>query len=258
MIRSLALIALLFTGFNHATFAKKQLRAESKQQKVELKAQKKRKISKSLFVKKQQKAMLKKQRAALKAWKRRKAAMSPLQLKALIEENDKLKEQTKEMWANQEALKEMLKFKTKLLAQKDEHRRLAVEDAQKSALSMQESLAHSAIGSSGLSKYEWATDESGRYYIKGIIFKVQIGAYKQRDLQHLLEGEDNQEIFVQEKSGDLNRYTLMYFRDYWQANQFKKELRAMGLKDAFVIALQDGKHVPLKVVLPKVIQQKSQ
>ncbi len=257
-MRSLVLIALLFAGFSHATFAKKHRKSEPRQQKVASKGQKKSKSSTSLSAKKQQKATLKQQKEALKAWKKRKAAMPPMQLKALIEENDRLKRQVKEIWTTQEALKEMLKFKARLLAQKEEQRRLAVEDAQKSALSAQEDSAHSAIGSSGSSKYEWAMDEDGRYYIKGIIFKVQIGAYKQRDLQYVLEGEENQEIFVQEKSGDLNRYTLMYFRDYWQANRFKKELRAMGLKDAFVVAFQDGKHAPLEAVLSEVIQQKGE
>ena len=48
----------------------------------------------------------------------------------------------------------------------------------------------------------------------------------------------------------------MRFRDYWQADKFKKELRAMGLKDAFVVAFQDGARVPLKTVLPTVTEQK--
>lgn len=256
MMRSLVLVALLFAGFNHTTFAKKQRKPEPKQQKVTSRVQKKRRCSVPPATRKMQIAKLKQQKAALKAWKKRKAAMHPMQFKALVEENNELNEHLKEMLATQEALKEMLKFKARLLAQKEEQRKLAVEDAQKNPLNTQGDLTQGMIRSSGLSKYAWAMNEEGRYYIKGIVFKVQIGAYKQRDLQYVLEGEENQETFAQEKSGDLNIYTLLYFKDYWKANQLKKELRAMGLKDAFVVAFQDGKHVPLEAVLSEVIQQK--
>ncbi|MHA7877523.1 MAG: SPOR domain-containing protein [Bacteroidota bacterium] len=229
MTRSLVLLALLFTGFSQPTFAKKQKSARSKQQRIEL-----------------------------KAWKKRKAALRPLQLKSLVEENEALKRQIKEMWTAQETLKEMVKFKTKLLAQKEAQRKQATESARKSAAKAQEHMTRT-IEPNGPSKYEWAIDENGQYYIKGIIFTVQIGAYKHRDLQHLLKGEgveEKQESFMQEQSGDLNRYMLMHFRDYWQADQFKKELRAMGVKDAFIVALQDGKRVPLKAVVAKIIEQK--
>ena len=51
-------------------------------------------------------------------------------------------------------------------------------------------------------------------------------------------------------------YTLRHFRNYWQANSFKKELRAMGCKDAWVVAFKDGKRLPLKEVLQDVVVEK--
>ena len=117
-------------------------------------------------------------------------------------------------------------------------------------------LAQSIIGLEEFGKEDWAVDESGAYYIRGVIFKVQIGAYRQRDLSGVLERAQSQEMFEQEQSEDVNKYTLRHFRDYRKADTFKKELRAMGLKDAWIVAFQDGKRVPLKAVLKEVIRQK--
>ena len=116
-------------------------------------------------------------------------------------------------------------------------------------------VAQGMAGPDGFSKDDWAVGAKGEYYLKGLIFKVQIGAYRQLDLRDVLEGEKLQEAFEQEQSEGINLYTLMHFRNYGKANKFKKELRAMGLKDAWIVAFRDGKRVPLKAVLQEVLQQ---
>lgn len=117
-------------------------------------------------------------------------------------------------------------------------------------------LAQSLMGLKELNKEDWAIDTNGEYYVKGIIFKVQVGAYKRRDTSLALEEEKLSGMFEREQSGDINAYTLRYFRDYWQANTFKKKLRAMGVKDAWIVAFQDGKRVPLKSVLKEVTKKR--
>ena len=112
------------------------------------------------------------------------------------------------------------------------------------------------VGFDGLGQDDWAIDANGRPYIKGIIFKVQIGAYRKRDLSNVLEKKHAQEAFEQEQTKDINQYTLRHFRNYWKANKFKKELRAMGLKDAWIVVFKDGKRVPIKAVLKEINLQK--
>ena len=85
---------------------------------------------------------------------------------------------------------------------------------------------------------------------------MQIGAYKKRDLSNILEGEQLQGMFGQEQSEGINIYTLGNFQNYWNVNQFKKELRAMGLKDAWIVAFKDGQRVPIKEALPEVVKGK--
>ena len=52
----------------------------------------------------------------------------------------------------------------------------------------------------------------------------------------------------------LKRYSLGYFKDYWEANTFKKYLREMGVKGAFIVPFKDGVKVDIKDVLEGVIK----
>ena len=202
-----------------------------------------------VLAKKRQKTELQQQKAEIKAWKKRKSAMKPLQLKDLVEENHRLKDQNQKLVEEakfvREALEaELITLRMRLEGQKDEQRR-----------QIKESLDN-LPQLDGLCQDDWATDKHGKFYIKGLIFKVQIGAYKKRDLRKILEGKKTQGVFEQEQLKGINMYTLGHFRDYWKANQFKKELRAMGLKDAWVVPFKEGKRVPLKEVLQKVVKKK--
>lgn len=116
--------------------------------------------------------------------------------------------------------------------------------------------AQGIVGPGGFTRDDWGINEHGQFYIKGIVFKVQIGAYKKRDLSNVLEGEKPREAFEQEQSEGVSMYTLRHFRDYWKADQFKKELRAMGLRDAWIVAFKNGHRVPLKEVLQEITQKR--
>ena len=86
---------------------------------------------------------------------------------------------------------------------------------------------------------------------KGVLFKVQIGAFRNKDLSKYFGASDN---FGGEVDSDgTQRYTLGNFKDYWQADKFKKYLREMGVKDAWIVPYKDGRRVPMKDVLEGVI-----
>ena len=86
--------------------------------------------------------------------------------------------------------------------------------------------------------------------VKGVAFKVQIGAFRNKDLAKYFE---NNGSFDGEVDNSTQRYTLGTFTDYWEADKFKKYLREMGVKDAWIVAYKDGQRVPLKDVLEGVI-----
>jgi hypothetical protein len=81
----------------------------------------------------------------------------------------------------------------------------------------------------------------------GIVYKVQIGAFRNKDLTKYFNNNKN-------FSGDVDsdgakKYTLGEFVEYWEADNFKKYLREMGVKDAWVVAYKDGNRVPIKDAL---------
>lgn len=84
--------------------------------------------------------------------------------------------------------------------------------------------------------------ENSPYYA-GVFFEVQIGAFKNFDLQ----AYENQFSSLGFEEGDVwHKYVLGKFRDFEMAKAFWKDIREMGLEGAFVVAKIDGKRVPLK------------
>lgn len=93
-------------------------------------------------------------------------------------------------------------------------------------------------------------------YSQGIVFKVQIGAFKNKDLSKYFENNEN---FGGETAEDgTQRLTIGIFRDYWEADTFKKYMREMGVKDAWIVPFKDGQRVDIKDVLEGVVSEKPQ
>lgn len=90
-------------------------------------------------------------------------------------------------------------------------------------------------------------------FSKGIVFKVQIGAFRNKDLSKYFDNNPN---FGGEKSEDGQRFTIGIFRDYWEADTFKKYMREMGVKDAWIVPYRDGERVDIKDVLEGVVSEK--
>lgn len=195
-------------------------------------------------------------------WQQRKEAMTPEQLKDVIEENHRLKTQqaalTNEGNPNQEELERLRKLREKInelrrekgLAESDDDFNLDDLFVQEQNNTSQDKTTPGELG-----KSDWAIDENGKPYLRGLSFKVQIGAYKKHDLSQVLENSQSLEAFEQETVDGLNIFTIRHFRNYWKANTFKKEVRALGIKDAYVICFVDGKRVALKSVLSKIRTQ---
>ncbi len=81
----------------------------------------------------------------------------------------------------------------------------------------------------------------------GILYKVQIGNFKNKDLSKYFENSNHFSGEVDEDG--TKKYTLGSFSDYWEADRFKKYLREMGVKDAWIVSYKDGKRIPIKDAL---------
>ena len=95
----------------------------------------------------------------------------------------------------------------------------------------------------------------GEEMVDGVVFKVQIGAFRNKDLSKYFEQHEN--FGGEMAEGGEQRITLGRFRDYWEADVFKKYLREMGVRDAWIVPYKDGQRVPLKDVLEGVISSGS-
>jgi len=91
-------------------------------------------------------------------------------------------------------------------------------------------------------------------FSKGVVFKVQIGAFKNKNLQKYFDNNPN--FGGEAKDGEPQKLTIGIFRDYWEADTFKKYMREMGVKDAWIVPYKDGQRVEIKDVLEGVVSEK--
>lgn len=90
-------------------------------------------------------------------------------------------------------------------------------------------------------------------FSKGVVFKVQVGAFKNKDLAKYFDNNPN--FGGEVKDNEPQRVTIGIFRDYWEADQFKKYMREMGVKDAWIVPYRDGQRTEIKDVLDSVVNE---
>ena len=175
-----------------------------------------------------------------KEWKKRIKKLQPEQYKQLLDENKSLKGQVT-------SLKTELGNVDDRVAEKDQQ--ILTYQSQVGDLREELSRLQNAQPANNV-----ATNNSGGSIdeSRGVVFKVQLGAYgKKEDLSKY----DNSPNFSAENADGLQKFTIGVFRDYWEADTFKKHLRAMGVKDAWVVSYKDGVRVPIKDVLEGVTKK---
>jgi hypothetical protein len=95
-------------------------------------------------------------------------------------------------------------------------------------------------------------------FSKGVIFKVQVGAFKNKNLAKYFENNPNFGGEAGKDPNDPQRITIGIFRDYWEADTFKKYMRDMGVRDAWISPYKDGARVELKDVMDAVEAEKAE
>ena len=92
-------------------------------------------------------------------------------------------------------------------------------------------------------------------FSKGVVFKVQVGAFKNKNLAKYFDNNPN--FGGEANDGGPEKVTIGIFRDYWEADTFKKYMREMGVKDAWIVPYRDGQRVEIKDVLEGVVAEKA-
>ncbi|MDE0471730.1 MAG: Ezrin/radixin/moesin family protein [Ekhidna sp.] len=171
-----------------------------------------------------------------KEWKKRIKKLQPEQYKRLLDEHKSLKGQVN-------SLKAEINNVDDRTAEKDQQ--IATYQQQVSNLREELGQAQAQLKAQNVASNNTGggIDES-----RGVVFKVQLGAFRQKDLQQY----DTSSNFSAENEDGLQKYTIGVFKDYYQADKFKKYLREMGVKDAWVVSYRDGQRVPTREVLESI------
>ncbi|MDX2196682.1 MAG: Ezrin/radixin/moesin family protein [Cytophagales bacterium] len=182
-------------------------------------------------------------KATIKEWEKKKKEMSGLEFMRLVKRSDSL---SAALAAKNNSITDL----ENNVAQKTEEARRATEELA-NLKNEYENYKNSVNTATEPAKNETdatvTTPEKKEKLYKGVIFKVQIGAFRNKDLIKYFENNKN-------FSGDVDpdgikKYTLGYFNDYWEAENFKKYLREMGVRDAWIVPYKDGKRQNIRDVL---------
>jgi hypothetical protein len=84
---------------------------------------------------------------------------------------------------------------------------------------------------------------------EGLVFKVQIGAFRNPIPQGLFKGI--KPITAETTPQGFKRYTAGLFRKFSAANAAKKQVNDLGYRDAFVVAFYNGKRIPMSEAIAK-------
>lgn len=93
--------------------------------------------------------------------------------------------------------------------------------------------------------------------ITGVVFKVQVGAFKNKDLSKYFDNNPNFGGEAGREPTDPQRINIGIFRNYWEADKFKKYLREMGVKDAWVVPYRDGTRIEIREVLDLIVTEET-
>lgn len=79
-----------------------------------------------------------------------------------------------------------------------------------------------------------------------LIFYVQIGAYKLFNINHYFEGIRCMNVSLDD---DLNKYVIGSFDELVAAENFRNDIRKMGIEDAWVVPMLNGERIRMEDAL---------
>lgn len=178
-----------------------------------------------------------------KEWAAKLKSMTPENFKLLVENKDKYKSEAENL---QSEVNQLQADNDQLESEISDYKAAAAK-AEEKAQQMEQAAsqpAAPAAGGADYANYEQPTS-------KGVLFKVQVGAFKNFDITKYFDRHQN---FSGEVDADgTMKYTLGVFSEYWEADKFKKYMREMGVKGAWIVSYKDGKRVNIKDVLEGAI-----
>ncbi len=166
-----------------------------------------------------------------KVWKKRQKSMSVEEFKKKVE-------------GYETATDEAYKLEKQVVSTSQ-----ALAERERRIDSLEQALADAKNGGGSSSNAETsdASSSDGKDdYSKGTVYRVQVGAFRNKDLMKFI---GHRRFHAEEDQDGVKKYTIAAFRDYWEADLFKKYLREMGVNDAWIVSYKDGVRVQIESVL---------
>jgi vacuolar-type H+-ATPase subunit I/STV1 len=176
-------------------------------------------------------------KAAAKEWKNKMKAMDPLKFKAIYEEYGTLQGEYSRSQKQIGVLKNQLNDKERILVERSEKAEALVKEleaakAQAEANKETETQSNEVV----------LSPVQSQDFSKGIVYQVETGAKRDPSLAEYQQYGN----FWQTYEGGEKRYSLAYFRDYWEADAFKNVMRKIGVADAYVYSYKDGRPIGIQ------------
>lgn len=106
----------------------------------------------------------------------------------------------------------------------------------------------SVFDSETIQKLAELSDEADLIKTDDILYRVQLGAYRQKINKNIFRGVNTLSFPT---SGGITKYVTGSYASYQQAYISKLELRRMGFKGAFVVAYKDGRRIKVTDLVNK-------
>ncbi|MBB4080909.1 cell division septation protein DedD [Lewinella aquimaris] len=91
---------------------------------------------------------------------------------------------------------------------------------------------------------EMITDQPAAQ-VKGVVFQVQLGAYAQQQNKVNSDMATGDALDLTDQNG-MQKVVVSRFRTYQNAANLRDRLKKMGVKDAFVVAMNDGQRIDVQ------------
>jgi TolA-binding protein len=161
-------------------------------------------------------AQSKEEKREIKEWKKKLKKTDPLDFRDMVNSQAELKREASALRSQVQQVDEEIANLKNTIANKDAQ----IQQMRERMEEMQAQVA-------GASTEDW--DD-------GVVYKVQVGAFRNKDLSQY---QKTGSFWVEEEDG-VRKYTIANFRDYDEATVFKNYMRNMGVRDAWIVAYEDG------------------
>lgn len=162
-----------------------------------------------------------------KKWKKKLKEVEPLEYKTLYEEYNSLKGESNSLKRQVQALEKEIESSRGQLSSKDSE-----------IASMQEKIAGVKDECEASAPQQMSSED----YTKGIVYRVQVGAFRNPKLNDFMQKGSIFEI----DSDGKKKYTIGNYRDFKLAESFKSYLLSIGVKDAWIVAYEDNVRKDIK------------